>query len=716
MAELSSQTAPTALEPPFDPGDSRWYLNRELTWLEFNRRILAEAVDERTPLLERVKFLAIVGGNLDEFFMKRVGGLKQQVGAGLAVRTVDGRTAAEQIDEGYALVRELESRMHTIAAALGQELAAADVRLTPVTELSDPQRTALRALYRERYFPLITPQAIDPAHPFPFISNLSLNLLVKVRRRNGATAALVRVKVPVGPAMPRFVAIDSGTFVAIDDVIAANLDLLLPGMEIESCERFRVTRNAITEKDEEEADDLLELIQSELRERKFAPIVRLEVETAMRPGSRRLLARALGLDHHSDVFEQNGPLSYRDWFELAFLDRPDLRDPPHEPVVPTLFAEADDVFSLIRRNNSVLVHHPYESFKATVERFLLEASTDPKVRAIKMTLYRTSEDTRIIDALVEAARNDKQVAVVVELKARFDESKNIRWASRLEEAGIHVTYGVIGLKTHCKVIQVLRQEGNAVVRYAHIGTGNYHAGTARLYTDLGLFTCDEAITADLTEVFNYLTTGFGRDRHYRALLTSPLRLKQGLLDRIEREVAHQRAGRGGHLRMKLNALEDEDITRALYLASQAGVRIELIVRDTCRLRPGVPGVSDTITVISVVGRFLEHERVFHFHNGGDDEYYIGSADAMKRNLESRVEVVAPVRDRMLQSRIDQILSLQLSDQRQAWELQSDGSYRQRQPTGREQQVGCQARLIALAQRRATQGRRQLVRGGNRNPD
>ncbi|MDX1571443.1 MAG: polyphosphate kinase 1 [Xanthomonadales bacterium] len=703
MSQASASVTESELPTRFEPEDSWWYLNRELTWLEFNRRVLAEAKDERTPLLERVKFLAIVGSNLDEFFMKRIGGLKQQVGAGLAARTIDGRTPQEQIDECHHLVRELESEMHRIGRDLRGQLTDADVYVADYAELSDAQRKAMRSLYRERYFPLITPQAIDPAHPFPFISNLSLNLLVKVRRRRQGASSLVRVKVPVGPAMPRFIRVpDAGdTFVRIDEVVAANLDLLLPGMEIESCEEFRVTRNAITEKDEEEADDLLELIQSELRERKFAPIVRLEVEGGMRPGSRRMLARALGLDRHADVFEQNGPLAYRDWFEFVGLDRPKHRYPLHRPVVPAVFEQHDCIFDLIRANGSVLVHHPYESFKATVERFLLEASHDPQVRAIKMTLYRTSEDTGIIEALISAARNDKQVAVVVELKARFDESKNIRWANRLEEAGIHVTYGVVGLKTHCKVIYALRQEGDRVVRYAHVGTGNYHAGTAALYSDLGLFTCDERITADLNEIFNYLTTGFGRDRDYRVLLPSPQHLKQGLLCRIQREIDHVDAGRPGRIRMKMNALEDVDLTRALYEASRQGVKIDLIVRDTCRLRPGIPGISDNVTVVSIVGRFLEHIRIYHFHNDGKEEYFIGSADAMKRNLESRVEVVVPVMDRRLQMRVDELLKLQLEDRRQAWVMQPDGRYIQREPEDVARDVGCQQRLIDLHDRRAT---------------
>ena len=701
-APAAAEESPPAAPVPINLDDPRWYLNRELTWLDFCGRVLHEAEDERNPLLERVKFLAIVGSNLDEFFMKRIGGLKQLVGAGITEQTVDGRTPIQQIEECYLRVRQIEADMRRVAADLTVKLSDHGIQIISVKDVKSKEQKRLRALYKDRFFPLITPQAIDPAHPFPFISNLSLNLLVKVRRARSDATSLVRVKVPVGPAMPRFIKVPgrTRTFVRIEDMIETYLDLLLPGMDVTSCERFRVTRNAITEKDEDEADDLLELIQSELRERKFAPIVRLEVEQSMKANSRRMLARALGLDHHTDVFKQTGPLAMRDLFEIASIPMAHLHDPPHEPVEPASFANADSVFDLIRRDGSLLVHHPYQSFKATVERFLLEASRDPAVRAIKTTLYRTSEDTRIIDALIDAARHDKQVAVVVELKARFDESKNIQWANRLEEAGIHVTYGVVGLKTHCKVIYVLRQEGDKVVRYAHIGTGNYHAGTARLYSDFGFFTCDESITRDLTELFNYLTTGFGQDREYHSILTSPDRLKAALIMRCEREIENAQEGEKALIRMKINALEDADITRALYRASQAGVQVQLIVRDSCRLRPGIEGLSENISVISIVGQFLEHTRIYHFHNRGKDEYFIGSADAMKRNLESRVEVVAPVRDRTLQDKLNHFFTVQLTDQRLAWDMQSDGSFVQRQPANAEEARGSQERLIAHFRRRA----------------
>jgi polyphosphate kinase len=471
---------------------------------------------------------------------------------------------------------------------------------------------------------------------------------------------------------------------------------------------FRVTRNAITERDEEEAEDLLEMIEIELRERRFAPVVRLQVERTMQPILRGRIAAELGLDEGTDVFEAEGMLGQRDLMELATLDIPELRDLPHAPVPPVELLTDGNIFHAIREAKNMYVHHPYESFQQSVERFLREASEDPKVRAIKMTLYRTSKDSEVIKHLVRAAKNGKQVAVVLELKARFDEEANIKWATRMERAGIHVTYGVVGLKTHTKITLVIRSDFDGLRRYAHIATGNYHAGTARLYTDLGLFTCDDGIGRDLTELFNYLTTGYKPRRKYAKLLVAPKQLKQALLEKIEREIAIQGGGGRGHIQWKLNALEDIDIVRSLYRASQRGVTVDLIVRDTCRLRPGLEGVSSTIKVISVIGRFLEHERIYYFHNGGRPEYYLGSADAMQRNLEKRVEVLCPVEDPRLQAELRHILDTQLSDQRGAWDMQSDGSYVQRSSVGAKH---CQQQLIERTERRlkeATRLRRRKV--------
>ena len=670
-----------------------------------------EAVDERTPLVERVKFLGIVGSTLDEFFMKRIGGLKQQIGAHLHDKTVDGRTPEEQVDACHAELRALERHMQETWLALNAALAEHEMGLVGYGSLTKKEEAALRANYDEEIFPLITPQAMDPAHPFPFISNLSLNLLVTLHYPNDSMPLLARVKVPVGKGIPRFLPVgDTGRFVALEDVMAHNLDLLFPGMVIDTCTLFRVTRNAHTEGDEDSADDLLALIESELRERKFAPIVRLQVDPAMAKEHRGLLASKFGLDEEVDVFEVEGLIGKSDLRELAALESPELEDPPHRPVDHPELIDADrNIFHQIRDSGSLLLFHPYESFSTSVERFLREASEDPKVRAIKMTLYRTSADTNVVRHLIDAARNGKQVAVVVELKARFDEMANIRWATRLEEAGIHVSYGVVGLKTHCKAILVVRRDYNQLRRYTHLGTGNYHAGNARAYTDLGLLTCDDDIGRDMTELFNYLTTGYKPGRKYRKILPAPKLLKPALLSKIDREIRVHAEGGDGLIQMKCNALEDRDITCALYRAAQAGVKVDLIVRDTCRLRPGIPGLSENVRVLSVVGRFLEHSRIYYFHNGGKEEYFIGSADIMSRNLESRVETVAPVEAAPLRRQLRYILKTILADQRSAWEMQPDGSYVQRSGKGKS----CQQAFIDWADARhrdATRLKRRRPKG------
>ncbi len=687
----------------FDLDSPEWYLNRELTWLAFNRRVLHEAADERTPLLERVKFLAIVHSHLDEFFMKRIGGLKQQVGAGLQEPSVDGRTPAQQIKECFVNVWDLARQLRQLAGELFPLLEKEGIRITCFEALPSEEQAALRDHYRKNIFPLITPLAIDPAHPFPFISNLSLNLLLTVRCLETGERTLVRIKVPTSTGVPRFIQVgNAAVFVPLEDLMAKHLDWLFPGIAVESCELFRMTRNAMAEKSEEQADDLLVLIESELRDRKFAPIVRLEVAKGMSSQHRGMLAAELGLDEEADlegdVFEVEGLMAGRDLFQIAALDRPDLRDPPHHPLDHWLLANAPNIFHAIREHGSLLVQHPYESFATSVERFLEEASRDPKVLAIKMTLYRTAAQSKIIDCLIEAAQNGKHVAVVVELKARFDESANIRWANHLEEVGIHVSYGVVGYKTHCKVIFVLRRDYDGLRRYAHIGTGNYHAGTARIYSDLGMFTCDPEIGQDLTELFNFLTSGQAGKRAYRKLLPAPVLMKRGLLDKIEREISKHSRDSAGLIQLKTNALEDKDISKALYQASQAGVKVDLLVRDSCRVRPGIPGLSENIRVLSIVGRFLEHARIYYFKNGGEEEYFIGSADLMKRNLESRVEVLAPV-EKALRALLRQHLDVQLQDKRSAWEMQPDGSYRQLRPGPEEDGRGAQQVLTDLAAQR-----------------
>jgi polyphosphate kinase len=685
------------------------YLNRELTWLQFNKRVLNEAADPRNPLLERVKFLAIIGGNLDEFFMKRIGGLKQQVGAGVHELTVDGRTPQEQIRESVAMVREIQDRAKEIFLELTEQLKAHDIVIADYADLPEQEKAGVRAYYLQNIFPLVTPLAMDPAHPFPHISNLSMNLLVTLRMPGDGTPMLARVKVPKGNAIPRFVRVGSANkFVLLEDVMASNLDVLFPEVEIITCELFRVTRNANTERSEDQADDLLELIETELRDRKFAPIVRLEMTTGIEPLHRGMLAAELGLDEEEDTFETDVMLGMKDLFELVGIDIAELHDPDHHPIDPVELEGEPNIFHAIRNKGPFLVNHPYESFNTSVVRFVREAARDPKVLAIKMTLYRTTEGTGIIDYLVEAARNGKQVAVVVELKARFDEAANITWASRLEEAGIHVTYGIIGLKTHSKVVLVIRRDYDTLRRYAHIGTGNYHSGTARMYVDFGFLTCDDKIGADLVDYLNFLTSGCQPMRRYSKILVSPRNMKKALLNKIDREIAVHSARSPGLIRLKTNALEDADITEALYRASRVGVKVELIVRDTCRLRPGIKRLSDNITVIGVVGRFLEHSRIYYFQNAGDEEFYIGSADLMRRNLESRAEVIVPIEEAAMKERLRDYLETQLNDQRNVWDMNSDGTYTQRQPKEGEPAPGCQQAMIDAAERRHQEARRQRL--------
>ena len=678
------------------------YLNRELTWLKFVERVLNEARDPRTPLLERAKFVAIVDAILDEFFMKRIGGLKQQEAAGVHELTVDGRTPRQQISECHAVIRVIDESRSAVWQTIHEELLTAGIEMVSHDALSAEERAYAREFYLDNIFPLVTPQAMDPAHPFPFVSNLSLNLLVSLHYPKDPTPLIARVKIPTGGGIKRFVRLgEAHRYVPLEQVMANNLDLLFPGMVVERTELFRVTRNADVVSDEDKADDLLALIESELRERRFAPIVRLEVASGMSDAHRGRLAAELDLDQASDVFEVDRLLAMCDLMELCEIDRPDLHDPDHRPVDHPLLASSRNVFHAIRDHRALLVHHPYQSFGTSVERFLREAASDPKVQAIKTTLYRTSARSRVVQHLVDAARNGKQVAVVVELKARFDEQANIRWASHLEQAGIHVTYGVIGLKTHCKVVLVVRQDHDGLRRYVHYGTGNYHEETAKLYSDIGLLSCDPDLGRDATELFNYLTTGYKPKRAYKKLLPAPKHLKPALLNKIAREVRNADAGQPGHIQIKTNALEDADITRALYQASRAGVKVDLIVRDSCRLRPGIEGLSDNIRVISIVGRFLEHSRIYYFRNGGDEEYYIGSADCMRRNLESRVEVLAPVEGRDLQAEMRRFVDAQLSDQRSAWQMDSKGNYHQLQGAN----AGAQQQMIAWAETRHNKAQR-----------
>lgn len=704
------QTSSESLPEPCPINNPELYLNRELGWLQFNQRVLLQAADPRIPLLERVKFLAIAGSNLDEFFMKRIGGLKQQALAGVQKRTIDGRSPEEQIADCYTFIEGHQRDKQKILSDLTGELAQQGVLICAYTDLSATEKEALRGNFYDNIYPMVTPQAIDPAHPFPFVSNLSLNLLVNLRYPGSGELSLARVKVPIGSGAPRFLPVNGqNRFVLLEDVMANNLDMLFPAMEVVDCELFRVTRNANTDKREEHADDLLALIESALRERKFAPIVRLEILPGMNSSHRGLLAAELGLDKQADVFEIDGIMGARDFMQLTSLALPQLKDSPHLPIDHPQLTKGRNIFYDIREAGLILLQHPYESFASSVGRFLKEAACDPKVQAIKMTLYRTSSDSPILDRLIQAAQNGKQVAVVVELQARFDEAANIRLATRLEEAGIHVTYGVVGLKTHAKVILVVRRDYKGLRRYVHIGTGNYHPETSRLYSDLGLLIYDKQIGQDATELFNYLTTGYTPARRYQQLLVAPKSLKKALLAKIEREIEHQQQEREGHLRFKMNALEDSDMAKALYRAAQAGVRVDLLIRDSCRVRPGLPGLSETVQVVSIVGRFLEHTRLYYFRNGGQEEYYLGSADAMKRNLEHRVEVMMPVTSPNLQQELWQMLETQWHDQRCAWDLQADGAYLQRQPAAEEHHPGSQELLIQAAKKRKKDFFRQKER-------
>ncbi len=692
--------------PAIDLDDSQWYLNRELTWLAFNRRVMSEAADPRVPLLERVKFLAIVGSNLDEFFMKRIGGLKQQLAAGVQELTIDGRTPRQQLQECHEQVRILVKDKAKLFRQLMELLDDKGIEVVGWKDLNSRDQKALREHYARDIYPLLTPQSIDPAHPFPFVSNLSLNLLVTVRYPREKDVSMARIKVPLGPGVVRFMRVGKGDrFVPLEEVMAANLDMLFPGMKVVSCEFFRVTRNANTEKDEEKADDLVAMIESELQERRFAPIVRLEIVTGMDPVHKGRLAAELDLDEESDVFEVSEMLGMRDLFEIARLNYPKLHDSVFHPEDHPWLITARNIFHIIRNSGDFLVKHPYQSFASSVERFLNEAADDPKVCAIKMTLYRTSKEGRLIDSLIRAAENGKQVAVVVELKARFDEAANLRIAERMEEAGIHVTYGVVGLKTHCKVILVVRRDYNGIRRYVHIGTGNYHADTARLYSDLGLFSSDDTIGQDVTELFNYLTTGLSPKRVYHKLLPAPKLLKRSLLEKIEREITVHREKGGGLIQFKMNALDDYEIVRRLYQACQAGVKVDLYIRDSCRFRPGVPGLSDSARVISIVGRFLEHSRLYYFKNGGEEEYFIGSADAMKRNLESRVEILVPVESPLLREELRSVIDAHDADNRYAWEMQQDGSYLQRSLKDDQEQIGLHQFLIHQSNQAAREAQR-----------
>ncbi|WP_412063120.1 polyphosphate kinase 1 [Rubrivirga sp. IMCC45206] len=701
--DLAVAVVPTEVPKGAPLDHASLYFNRELSWIDFNWRVFFQALDERHPLIERVRFVAITANNLDEFYRKRIGGLKRQLGAGVRALSPDGRTPREQLDLSTGAAIDMQRELSRVwEDELRPELAEAGVVVREYDSLEDDEQAALDAVFRDTIFPILTPLAVDSGHPFPFISNLSLSLAITLRHPSRGTEHFARLKVPAGRARFLPVAGTPNHVVAVEDVIANNAEDLFRGMDVLGVYAFRVTRNASLDRSEEEADDLLSMISEELRERKFSEVVRLEVEADMPERVRELLARELDLDGPEDIVPVDGLLDLQGLFSLAEADRPDLKDLPWEPVVPIRLRhlamdDDEDIFSVIRKGD-LLVHHPYESFAASTQRFIEVASEDPKVLAIKLTLYRTSQDSPIVRALIKAAEAGKQVAALVELKARFDEENNIEWAQKLEQTGAHVAYGLVGLKTHAKTTLVVREEADGLRTYCHLGTGNYNPSTARFYTDFGLFTAREDIGQDLVGLFHFLT-GYAPEQDYQTLTVAPRDLRSKFVELIRREAANAKAGKKARIIAKMNALDDIGIIKELYKASRAGVQIDLIVRGHTRMRPGLPGVSENVRIMSIIGRFLEHSRIYYFHNGGDADIFIGSADWMRRNLDDRVEVMLPVEDETARARLQRTLKFCLEDNRQAWDLGPDGRYTLRWPADGEKVHAFHETLMRRARRR-----------------
>ncbi|MEV2219533.1 RNA degradosome polyphosphate kinase [Nocardia vinacea] len=683
---VKQQVLPTALPAATTPAEDAdaqrlprdRYLNRELSWLDFNTRVLALAEDASLPLLERAKFLAIFASNLDEFYMVRVAGLKRRAETGLSVRSADGRSPTEQLELIAARAQEIADRhARVFLDSVLPSLTAEGIAVIDWSDLDDDERQRLSAYFQDQVFPVLTPLAVDPAHPFPYISGLSLNLAVTVKDSSTGGEHFARVKVPDN--VDRFVRVrrtDSGSpvaaFLPMEALIAAHLDLLFPGMKVVEHHSFRITRNADFEVDEDRDEDLLQALERELARRRFGSPVRLEVSDDMTEHMLDLLLRELEVDP-GDVIQVPGLLDLSCLWQVYGVDRPNLKDAPYVPATPPAFGEREtprNVFQALREGD-VLVHHPYDSFSTSVQRFIEQAAADPQVLAIKQTLYRTSGDSPIVNALIDAAEAGKQVVALVEIKARFDEQANIKWARALEQAGVHVVYGLIGLKTHCKTCLVVRREGSTIRRYCHIGTGNYNPKTARLYEDVGLLTAAPEIGADLTDLFNSLT-GYSRKANYRNLLVAPQGVRAGIIERIQREIELARQGVPARIRMKANAIVDEQVIDALYRASQAGIPVQIVVRGICGLRPGVEGMSENIEVRSILGRFLEHSRIMHFQ--AQDQYWIGSADMMHRNLDRRVEVMAQVKDPKLREQLGSVFDSALYPTTRCWVLQADGSW------------------------------------------
>lgn len=660
-------------DPEQPPGDR--FLDRELSWLAFNRRVLELALDEQLPLLERTKFLAIFASNLDEFFMVRVAGLKRRIATGIATRSANGVGPREVLENIWAQAYELQrEQADFFADVVRPELEAQGISLLRWDDLTPTEKAEMDRFFEDQVFPILTPLAVDPSHPFPYISGLSLNLAVVVRNPSTGNQLFARVKVP--PLLPRFVSVGNQRFVPLEDIIAAHLTDLFPGMEICQSHAFRVTRNEDVEVEEDDAENLLKALERELSRRRFGPPVRLEVEEDIDAHVLELLISELDINE-LEVFRLPGPLDLTGLWTLVGLERDDLKQRKFVPKTSRALAEvetstAPDILAVVR-DHDVLLHHPYDSFSTSVQLFLEQAAVDPNVLAIKQTLYRTSGDSPIVDALIRAAGEGKQVLALVEIKARFDEQNNIDWARKLEQAGVHVVYGLVGLKTHSKLSMVVRNDGDQLRRYCHLGTGNYHPKTARLYEDFGLITCNPDVGEDVSNLFNVLS-GYSMNTDYSRLLVAPHSVRNGLIERIDREIAHHQAGRPSGIRFKCNSIVDEQIIDALYRASQAGVRIEILVRGICAVRPGVPGLSENIRVISILGRFLEHSRAYTFTNGGNPSVWIGSADLMHRNLDRRVETLVSLADPEQIAEITDLLDFAFSPDTARWELDSDGTW------------------------------------------
>ena len=712
---------PKAVAPRDVPDDANLkhpslYFNQELSWIDFNWRVLHLALDERTPLLERVRFVAITASNLDEFVQKRVGGLKRQEAAGVRKLSPDGRTPTEQLDllrQTIAIMQQTmtETWEKTLKQALYEEL---NIQICDYDDLSQREKEVLHTYFQTQIYPILTPLTVDPGHPFPFISNLSLSLGVILQHPVQETIHFARIKVPINrrrllpisDIMEEYGELPVSTdfrFLPVEQLIAHHVDELFSGMNIICAQPFRIIRNADVRRDEEEAEDLLAMISEELRERRFASVVRLEIARDMPEQIRHMLVRDLELEV-SDVFEVDGLLDLTACYQIADLNYPLHRFKSWGPVVPSrlrLEGETKDtqnIFAIIRQGD-LMVHHPYDSFAASTQRLIEEAAVDPQVLAIKLTLYRTSDESPIIKALVQAAENGKQVAVLVEVKARFDEANNIEWGRMLEDAGVHVAYGVVGLKTHTKATLIVRQERGGIKTYCHIGTGNYHPKTARLYTDLGLLTCRADLGRDVVNLFHYLT-GYAPDQRYNKVLIAPRDMRYIFYQLIEQEIKNQREFGNGRIIAKMNAIDDIKLIRKLYHASKAGVQIDLIIRGHSRLRPGLPGYSENIRIISILGRFLEHDRIFYFYNNGEAKIYFGSADWRGRNLNDRVELITPIEEPTLQQQLIKILEDAMNDNRLVWDLHSDGRYVLRQPAKGESERDFHKTLMKQARKRA----------------